>query len=218
MTEELEYTKIERKQDGWMARWKYWKYGHIFVGDYVSQRSVNYVVKYMEKIDTDHKTFVGQVLCSPGIGRRFIDHIKETGDYSYTYRPRKTKDFYRLNNGCRVKLPKYFGNKFWSEEERELKWREFLDTGNITIAGNTYNEKEVKVTTIGKIEAKAQEINKELNYGDNSKEWRKQPSNITKRMLQSQERKHQMEIMAAAMRKNNYILAQKMQKNLEISK
>ena len=215
MKEKQDFELIERKGDGWMAKWKYWKYGHIFVGDYVNQKSVNYVVKYMHKIDSDHKNFVGQVLCSPGIGHRWIEHLIETGEHSYTYKPRATKDFYRLNNGSKVKLPKYYGNKLWNEEERELKWREFLDRDAKTITGNTYYQRETPITTMGNIEAKAQEVNENLNYGNDSKEWRKMPHNITKRMLQDQERKRQMEIMSRRIRENNYKIAKKMQENLQ---
>lgn len=213
--EPQEFEKKEKKGDGYMCKWKYWRYGHIFVGDYVNEKSVNYVVKYMHKIDTDHKTFVGQILASPGIGKRFIEHLKESGDYSYTYRPKNTKDYYRLNNGSKVKLPKYYANKLYNEEERELKWREFLDTDAKTISGNTYYQKRTDIQTMGRIEAKAQEINKCLDYGDDSKEWRKEPHNITKRMLQDQIKKQRMEEMAAKIRENNYKITKKMQKLLQ---
>lgn len=199
--EKQDFEVIERntQNNGAMCKWKYWKYGHIFVGDWVNQQSVNYIVKYMNKIDNDHKTFVGQVLASPGIGRNYIEKLKITGETSYTYRPRETKDYYRLNNGSRIKMPKYYAKKLWNEEERELKWREFLDTGKIMLAGNTYHEKEIDIATAGKITDKEREINKFLDYGDDTKEWRKMPQNITKRMLQDQERKRQLEKMRKAL-------------------
>ena len=203
MEKPQEFQKIEEINTptghGWMCRWKYWKYGHIFVGDYVNERSINYVVKYMEKIDEDHKTFVGQILCSPGIGRRYIDFLKKTGQQPFTYRPKQTRDYYRLNNGSKVKLPKYYGNKVWTEEERELKWRDFLDREAQTIQGNTYYYRETKNATLGNIIGKAQENNKFLGYGNDSKEWRKQDHNLTKRMLQDQERKKQIAKMRAAL-------------------
>ena len=57
-----------------------------------------------------------------------------------------------------------------------------------TIAGNTYSHRITENGTLSNITAKAQEINKQLGYGDDSKEWRKRPYNITKRMLQQQAR------------------------------
>lgn len=210
-----EFEKIEKKKDGWMCKWKYWRYGHIFVGNYVNQRSVNYMVKYMNKIDTDHKTFVGQILASPGIGRAWIEKQELSGTaLTYKYKPKATKDYYRLSNGTKIKLPKYYTNKFLNDEEREKKWQEFMDTGKITIAGNTYTE-ETPLITIENIIEKAQEVNKSLDFGDASKEWRKVPWNITKRMLQDQERKRQLELMEAKIKENNYKIAKKIQKNLE---
>lgn len=207
MDTEQDFEIIERKKDGNMCRWKYWRYGNIFVGDYVNQASVNYMVKYMQKIDTDHKNYVGIILASPGIGRRFIDHLKEAGKTgTYKYRPKHTKDYYRLNNGCKVKLPKYFSNKFLNEDERELKWREFMDADKTTIKGNTYFHKETDNYTIGRIYEKAQEINKQAGFGDDSKEWKKMEYNVTKAMLQAQHRRENMEKMAEALRKRNIVI------------
>lgn len=216
--EPQEFEKIKEVEGkGWMCKWKYWKYGHIFVGDYVSQKSISYVVKYMEKIDTDHKNFVGQVLCSPGIGKNWLDKLEQLNDNTYKYKPRQTKDYYRLENGCKVKLPKYYANKLLNEEEREKKWREFMDTHKVTIAGNTYSEK-IGNKILANITEKAQEVNMKLGYGNNSKEWRKAEHNITRRMMALAEKdpnkKEEMEIL----RRKSYKKAKKMLENLEISR
>lgn len=167
----LEFKTIEVVQDkGQMAEWKYWKYGHVFVGNYVNQQTVNYMAKYITKIDNDHKGFIGNILASPGIGRGFIDRMINPGQYKY--RPRQTKDYYSLPNGAKVKLPKYYKNKFLNEEERELVWREFMDTGKDTISGTTYL-KDTPVQILNNVTEKAKEINKFLDYGDDTKEWRK---------------------------------------------
>ena len=49
-----------------------WIYGIVHFGDYVNERSVNYIIKYITKIDRDHKNFIPKVLCSNGIGKRYI--------------------------------------------------------------------------------------------------------------------------------------------------
>lgn len=215
--EPQEFCKIEQKKDGWMCSWKYWRYGHIFVGDYVNQQSVNYMVKYMNKIDVAHKSFVGQVLCSPGIGRKWIDRMIASGHINlYTYRPRTTLDYYRLNNGSKIKLPKYYSNHILTDEQKELKWRDFMDSGVISIAGNTYYSDEVSNSSLANIENKAQEINYELNYGDSSKSWRKQKHNITRRMLQDQTRRANLEKMLESVRANNYELYLKLIKMQKI--
>ena len=47
---------------------EHWKYGFVFIGDYVNERTVCYITKYMTKDDVDHKGFVGKVFSSSGIG------------------------------------------------------------------------------------------------------------------------------------------------------
>lgn len=64
---------------------------------------------------------------------------------------------------------------------------------------------------LGSIIQKQQEVSKELGYGDDTKEWKKKPYNITKRMLQKEERNRRITEMAAKIRANEYVLAKKMQ-------
>ena len=51
----------------------YWKYGHVYIGEYVSEKTIRYIVKYMTKVDVDNIGFEGKVLCSAGIGRGYMD-------------------------------------------------------------------------------------------------------------------------------------------------
>ena len=48
-----------------------WKYGFIFIGQYVTEKTINYITKYMYKKDEKHPTFTGKVLCSAGIGSQY---------------------------------------------------------------------------------------------------------------------------------------------------
>ena len=52
-----------------------WQNGFIFTGNYVSQRTINYITKYMLKTDLDHPKFKGKVLCSAGIGNGYEKSI-----------------------------------------------------------------------------------------------------------------------------------------------
>lgn len=178
--------------------WKYWKYGMVYVGQYCNSKTVNYIVKYVHKLDEDHKGFVGQVFCSPGIGRSYME--KPGRKQLHRYRPGHTIDFYRLNNGSKVKFPTYYKNKALNEEERELKWRDFMDENKIAILGEEYRTKNLDGVTEDNIVSKAQEYNKAMGYGDNSHEWKKRTYNITKRMLQHQEREKQLEKMRNALK------------------
>ena len=61
-----------------------WKYGFIFIGQYVTEKTINYITKYMYKKDKKHPTFTGKVLCSAGIGSQYItrsDSKNEKGQY-----------------------------------------------------------------------------------------------------------------------------------------
>ena len=210
----LEFIKKEEVPGkGFMGEWKYWKYGLIFVGNYVNQRTINYISKYITKIDTDHKGFVGNILASPGIGRSFID--RQISDV-HKYRPKHTIDYYELPNGCKVKLPKYYKNKFLNEDERELVWREFMDTEKESIMGNTYLKGSDQRELIN-ITEKAKEVNTFLDYGNDSKEWRKKPYNLTRRMLQAQHREEARKKMEEALKRNYLGLNDQKAKKLQIS-
>lgn len=195
--EPLEFKEIKRTGDGMMAEWQYWKYGFVFVGDYVNSRSCNYIVKYMHKVDNDHLGFVGQVLASPGIGKNYTDKI--SNKELHKYKPGNTVDYYRLNNGSKIKLPNYYKGKFVNEAEKELIWREFMDKGIESIMGENYIPEKVGNHKMGNILEKAQENNIKFGYGDDSKEYWKKDYNITKRMLQKIERDRQMEKMRKAL-------------------
>lgn len=179
--------------DNNLRTWKYWKYGHIYVGDYVNEQTINYISKYITKIDTDHKGFIGQILASPGIGKAFIERLEDFKSTRYDYVPKNASDYYRLQNGCKIKLPRYYKNKLYNEEQREEMWRDFLDLEKVSILGNDHSERTCK--TIDKIRENAQTYNMSMGYGDNSGEWRKKPYNVTRRMLQQVERTKRMEEM-----------------------
>lgn len=168
-----------------MRDWSYWRYGKIFVGNYVNMKTANYIVKYMTKIDDDHKGFEGVILCSPGIGKNWLE--KHKNDPTYKYMPGRTRSDYRLNNGAKTKLPTYYRNHLFNEEEKEKIWRDFLDTGKISIMG--IEHKDLSNKTLGNIMDRAQETNIELGYGSDSDEWKKQDYNITEAMVRRKTRK-----------------------------
>ena len=37
-----------------------WKYGYIWIGDYVNEKTINYIVKYCNKLDIDHKGYISK--------------------------------------------------------------------------------------------------------------------------------------------------------------
>ena len=95
----------------------YWKYGMVYTGYQCNLKTINYVVKYITKIDKDHKGFKGEILCSPGIGKNYIGTTTEN-----KYKGTLTKEYYRLQNGMKISLPIYYRNKIYTEEQREKLW------------------------------------------------------------------------------------------------
>ena len=171
--------EVTPTQDKGMYQWKYWRYGHIYVGEYVSARTVNYIVKYVTKIDTDHKSFRPIILTSPGMGKQWIDRMH----YYYSYVRGKALDYYVMPNGTKLKLPTYYKNKLYNEEQREEIWRDFMDKDQEAVMGNIYLNAEENKPTIDRIKDKACEENTKAGYGNNTAQWKKKPYNVTLRML-----------------------------------
>lgn len=140
-----------------------WGYGEIYIGEYVNGKTINYIVKYVTKIDTEHKGYQPKILCSPGIGKGYEKGIDAGRN---KFKKGATDETYRLPNGFKVNLPIYYRNKIYSEEEREKLWIEKLDRKKRYIRGQ-----EIDVSTkAGWIEylyalKYAQKRNTETGYG-----------------------------------------------------
>lgn len=111
---------------------KEWGYGFTYIGEYVNEKTITYVVKYMTKPDTDHKEFEGKVLCSGGIGSGYINRINSKNN---KFNGEETNETYRLKNGAKINLPIYYRNKIYSEEEKEELWKQKIDKGEIYVCG-----------------------------------------------------------------------------------
>lgn len=146
-----------------------WKYGHVWIGDYVNKETIFYITKYVTKIDTKHKNYIPRIYTSKGIGSLYWK------SKFHTWKRKETKEYLRLPNGQRKGLPIYYRNHIFSELQRELLWKWRLDKQKIYVLG-----KECDISTIdGQLDymrllTEEQQINKRLGYGDNSKEWKKQ--------------------------------------------
>ena len=76
-----------------------WKYGFIFIGQYVTEKTISYITKYMYKKDEKHPTFTGKVLCSAGIGNQYITRADAKNN---KYKGEDTKETYRCKNGAKM--------------------------------------------------------------------------------------------------------------------
>lgn len=160
-----------------------WQYGYIYVGDYCSLRTINYIAKYITKIDTEHKGYVPQIFASAGIGNSYTKKL--INKQIHIFRGENTIEYYRYPNGTKCNLPIYYRNKLFSEEQREKLWIHTLGRNRRYVLGVEINnidtlqgyEKYLRVLK------KAQEKNILCGYGDCSKEWQKKEYNVTLRML-----------------------------------
>ena len=103
---------------------KIWQYGWVFIGNYVNESTINYIIKYITKIDTKHKWFRPKILCSPGIGANY------THSHNFKlkkFNQEKTDESYNFKNGKKGSLPTYYRNKIYSEDEREKLWIQRLN-------------------------------------------------------------------------------------------
>ena len=162
---------------------RFWKYGNVEIGEYCNLQTINYIAKYITKIDTDHKSYVPEIFCSAGIGSNYTKRqiIQEI----HAFRDENTIEYYRFPNGTKCALPIYYRNKFFNDDMREQLWVNKLNQNKRYVLG-------VEISNINTIEGderyqrvlrKAQEKNLNLGFGDSTKEWQKKEYNITRRML-----------------------------------
>jgi hypothetical protein len=151
-----------------------WAYGHIWPRPgqenktYVNEKTINYTIKYVHKIDWQHRYYKPAILTSPGIGANYIgtynanrNKFNEEGD---------TIETYKTTSGHNIAMPTYWRNKIYNDDEREKLWLIMLDKNERWICGE-----KVDITKGSEdyfnILKYHRERNKQLGYGDNKKEW-----------------------------------------------
>ena len=92
---------------------KLWKYGFTYIGEYVNDRTINYITKYMLKEDEKHRGFQGKVMASVGIGSGYENSRNAKRN---AYKGEHTNEMYKLNNGIELPLPKYYHDKIYTDE------------------------------------------------------------------------------------------------------
>lgn len=145
-----------------------WKYGITFTGYFVNEKTINYITKYMTKIDDKHPQFTGKVLCSSGIG---AGYTKRAETIKHTYKKGETIETYRLKNGAKINLPVYYRNKLFTEEERELLFIDKIEKGFIYVLGNKVHrdDEEYYIQLLNEGRRKESQL-----YGNQIKNWEKQ--------------------------------------------
>lgn len=161
-----------------------WKYGKTDNGKYCNEQTINYIVKYVTKIDQDHKKYKSIILCSSGLGENFVHTIAAQNTYRYIRQ--RSAEYYTLKNGSKVALPIYYRNKLYTEKERGELWTDRLDKATIYVNG-------IKIRHINTDDGQKyyynvlhyqQRWNNELGYGNTDDEWKEEAYNVTFKMLQ----------------------------------
>lgn len=166
---------------------KKWMYGNTYIGEYCTQKTINYIVKYITKIDIDHKNYKPITLASKGIGKEFT----KSAQYElHKYKPLKTKEYYLLPNGFKLNMPIYYRNKLYTEQEREKLWGERIDKNEIYVRGvkiENINTREGQIRYFNALKI-AQEQNRELGYGTDK--WKAKDYKVTFEMINSHTHTH----------------------------
>lgn len=112
-----------------------WIDGYSFNGYSISGKCINYISKYMTKRDEDNPEFIGKVLASPGLGRGYVERKKNFHKYNGEY----TWETYTHENGMKETLPRYYKEKFWTEEERQELWLIKTEKGEKWVGKQKFN-------------------------------------------------------------------------------
>jgi hypothetical protein len=166
-----------------------WKYGNTWIsndknGGYVNERTINYIVKYVNKIDEHHKEYTSKILVSPGIGKNYINRIDRRNN---KFKGNETNETYKTRNGLKIALPIYYRNKIYSEEEKEKLWLAKLDKEERWVCGTKIDISKGEEQYYRELEH-YRKINKELGYGDNEKNWERKKYENERRNLKTLER------------------------------
>lgn len=106
-----------RQSLAWLLK-NNWIAGYCYNGKYVNERTVNYISKYLTKLDEDNRDFVGKVLCSKGLGASYVERNKKR----FEWKGEETKTYYHAKNGANIAMPRYYKIKAFTEDQRELLW------------------------------------------------------------------------------------------------
>lgn len=120
---------------------KLWSYGYIYIGQFVSPASINYITNYSLKINNQFANYRPAVCCSPKIGENYLStdalKLKQFND-------KNTNDYYTLPSGQKVALPKYYRNKIYNETEREKLFINKIEEEEIYVCGVKVNKNDIE--------------------------------------------------------------------------
>lgn len=160
-----------------------WGYGYADArdksnGGEVSEKTINYIIKYVSKKDEKHKEYKAVILCSKGIGKGYTkSYNAQKNRYN-----RETNETYKNKQGYKIALPIYYRNKIYTEQEREKLWIEKLDKNIRYVDGTKIDITNGEEEYYKALES-ARQKNKALGYGDDSINWERKKYEQERRNL-----------------------------------
>lgn len=180
---------------------RHWQYGHVWIGEqkngkvinYVNERTVNYIVKYVHKVDEKHRYYKSMILTSAGIGRCYT---KGHDWKKNKYKGKATDTTYRSRQGFKIAMPNYWRNKIYTEHERELLWLHMLDKMERWVCGERVSIKDDDKEYYRLVEYYRVK-NVKLGYGG-LKTWEQEQYERERRIIKQRERYRELDIKRAA--------------------
>jgi hypothetical protein len=144
-----------------------WKYGFVFIGKWVNEQTINYISKYVTKIDKTHKEYTSKIFCSKGIG---ANYLQRPDSFKNEFKDTETDETYKTKKGQKLNLPIYYRNKLFTEDEREKLWLNKLDKDERYVLGQKIdlkhpNSEEQYKTVL----TEARRLNRAWGYGNDEK-------------------------------------------------
>lgn len=123
-----------------------WSYGYVWKGkeeygkivNYVNEKTVGYITKYVSKQDLKHPNYKPIILTSPGIGANYVAEHKRDWKNN-EFRGKDTDETYKTRSGHKIKLPIYWRNKIYEEDEKEELWIAKLEKNIRWVRGEKYD-------------------------------------------------------------------------------
>lgn len=147
-----------------------WLYGNVYIGEYVNEKTINYIIKYITKVDDLHKGYKQRVITSKGIGK---EYVYTRGKILNSFKGENTNTKYKTQTGINIELPRYYKDKLYTEEQRQELYKNSIQRGEIFIKGVKFkleeqDDLEYRNNFINCLKT-ARKDNKGMGYGNN--EW-----------------------------------------------
>lgn len=148
---------------GWVWKYKIEKGQKI---NYVNNRTINYITKYVHKRDDIYKHYKAIILTSPGIGNNYIKTINARKN---KFNGNITNETYKTSTGHKMSLPKYWRTKIYNDDEREILWLMSMDKETQWVCGEKIKTTE-GLENLFKTRDYYRKKNRRLGYGSYHKD------------------------------------------------